>query len=234
VAAPPAGPVVDHGGADWTVTLGEVLAGAHVNIGAFVVPSGVTAQVAPFDGAGGGSVEIRARTIRVAGTLDATGKGYPGGGGGGGGGGGDQLNGGRPGNGGLGGAGHLLSSPGLPGTDGFARRGGTGGWGGGAFGFTDGRPSFPGLGRGGAPGGENAGHNPVGTNGLPGGYFAPGANGDTTVGDEVHPGFGGGGGGGGGGGHSRDVNSGGGGVGVVAPAASAAAPSSSAPRNASK
>ncbi len=214
-AAPPAGPVVDHGGADWTVSSSEVISGAHINIGAFVIPAGVTARVAPFNGASGGSAEIRAGTIRVAGTLDATGKGYPGGGGAGGGGGGDQLeqDGGNPGNRGLGGNGFLGSSAGSDGTPGRERRGGDGGAGGRGFAFTIGSPGFPGLGGNGANGGENATHNPVGTDGLPGGYSAPGTNGDFTVGDEVHPGFGGGGGGGGGGGHSRDVNSGGGGGG---------------------
>ena len=77
-------PVVDHGGTNWTVTPGALLGGVHVNIGEFVIPTNVVAEVAPFDGASGGSLEIRARHIRVDGVLNATGKGYSGGAGGGG------------------------------------------------------------------------------------------------------------------------------------------------------
>ena len=131
VTPAPAAPVVDHGGTNWTVTPGALLGGVHVNIGEFVIPTNVVAEVAPFDGASGGSLEIRARHIRVDGVLNATGKGYSGGAGGGGGGGADQLvvNGGKPGDGADGGPGYLGMDAGESGAPGEESTGGNGGQG---------------------------------------------------------------------------------------------------------
>lgn len=213
VTPAPLGPVVDHGGTNWTITAGVVLGGAHVNIGEFVVPTGISAAVAPFDGTNGGWLEIRARSIRVDGTLDATGAGYPGGGGGGGGGGADQLeaDGGRPGKGAAGGDEFLGGHRGERGDDGVATTGGYGGRGG--MSLLSELSQFPGTGGPRGRGAIDATTDNTGPAGVDGGYFAPLTNGDTTAGDEVAPGCGGGGGSGGGGGYSLDCNSGGGGGG---------------------
>jgi hypothetical protein len=205
---PVSGPVVDHGGANWTLTAGTVLGGTHTNIGEFVIPSGVTASVMPFDGTNGGWTEIRAQRIRVDGTLNATAKGYPGGGGGGGGGGADQY---QPGANGLGGAGYLGSSNGETGDDGGSTTGGGGGRG--RPGLSSAYALFPGSGGSYGPGAADANAVNTGGNAQDGGYRASEANGDATTGEEVFIGCGGGGGGGGGGGHSLNCNSGGGGGG---------------------
>jgi hypothetical protein len=122
VSAPVTGAVVDHLGTNWTVAAGAVLGGMHVNVGEFVIASNTTVNVAAWDGTNTGTVEIRARRIRVDGTFSATGKGYPGGGGGGGGA--DQY---QHGSSGTGGPGYLGSRAGEAGEDGYSTTGGYGG-----------------------------------------------------------------------------------------------------------
>jgi hypothetical protein len=56
----------------------------HFNIAAFSIAAGVTVNVEPFNGTDYGSLEIRAQTVNIAGTLSADGAGWGGGGGGGG------------------------------------------------------------------------------------------------------------------------------------------------------
>ncbi|MGC4119961.1 MAG: putative metal-binding motif-containing protein [Myxococcales bacterium] len=89
-------PNVDHRSAAWTV--GETdgfsvkegtalfTSGVHFNVGDFVLPAGVVLNVRPLnDFFQDGGLEIRAQTIDLEGTIDASGAGYGGGGGGGGG-----------------------------------------------------------------------------------------------------------------------------------------------------
>jgi|GEM_PF-3536041 len=127
----------DHGGADWAPDNYARIGGVHTNIGTFSVGSGMTVRVETYNGGAGGSLEIRANTITVAGTLSAEGCGYPSGNGGAGGqggcgGGSDQIAGtsgsaglgGYPGSGGGGGAvwPTICASAGGPGSS--AARGG--------------------------------------------------------------------------------------------------------------
>ena len=82
-------PPADHGGADLTLQSDDQIYGVHTNIGTLTIPAGQTAKVLPYSSSttGSGFVEITAARVTIAGTLDATGAGYPGGDGGGGGGG---------------------------------------------------------------------------------------------------------------------------------------------------
>lgn len=65
----------DWGGADLVVAYGDTLSGDFVNVGAFVVPVGVTVAVA-----NGVPLTVNASSITVAGFLDADGSGFAGGG----------------------------------------------------------------------------------------------------------------------------------------------------------
>jgi hypothetical protein len=80
----------DHGGTNWVVTDNDAfdlnsatetieIAGVHCNINNFKIPTGTTVYVKAFDGVNYGSLEIRAEIARINGTLDASGRGYPGG-----------------------------------------------------------------------------------------------------------------------------------------------------------
>jgi cysteine-rich repeat protein len=79
--------VIDHQGADWILSDGDVISCKHVNISRFVVPVGVIVSVKPFDGTDFGWLEVHAINVTVQGTINATAAGYGGGGGGSGGGG---------------------------------------------------------------------------------------------------------------------------------------------------
>ncbi|MBM4397857.1 MAG: hypothetical protein FJ087_19505, partial [Deltaproteobacteria bacterium] len=189
-------PTTDHAGADWVASAATV-SGRHVNIGAFGVPAGVTLTVLAFDGTGGGWLHVRARTVSVAGTIDASGKGYGGGGGGGGGAG--SAGGGCPetncgcaayASGGPGGAGAGGGAAGTAGCNVMDKRaeGGAGGAGGGPHGGAA-------TTRNACTGKSSAGV--AGAGGPDGGYAASGANGDTSTDATVGMGSGGAGGGGG-------------------------------------
>ncbi len=64
----------DKGGADITVSNGDVLSGTFTNVGTFTIPAGVTVTVAP-----GVPLSVTAARIVIAGTLDGTAAGAAGG-----------------------------------------------------------------------------------------------------------------------------------------------------------
>lgn len=158
-----------------------------------------------------GSLEIQARAINIAGTLNASGAGYGGGGGGGGGGctwtGGSSGAAWAPTAGGVGGGGGSANHP----QYGNAGAGGSGGSGGGSAGGGvyggggGGGGAGPYAGSGGAGGSETSGdlgtctNTPggSGSSGQAGGYAAVGGQGDSTTDESINIGSGGGGGGGG-------------------------------------
>ncbi|MEI6564297.1 MAG: hypothetical protein WCO42_08360, partial [bacterium] len=72
----------DHGGSNWVIAGGTILASNHYNLGTVTIASGATVRVKAWDGAKYGGVEINAQTIAIQGTLDASGAGYGGGNGG--------------------------------------------------------------------------------------------------------------------------------------------------------
>ncbi len=208
----------DHGGADWTPSDGTYISGEHTNINNFIVATGTTVYVQPYNGSNYGYVIIHAKNIRIYGTLDASGAGY---GGGGGGGGGHGQGGGGCGTESSGGSGAAGGANGSPAPEspscGDGGNGGAGGKGGGPYGGNGG------AGGKGAPhmddNNRNASVSPaqVGANGSNGGYLAVGSNGDSSTDEAVYMGSGGGGGGGGGGNqhynkhHNYSAGSGGGG-----------------------
>ena len=69
----------DHLGADWTISAGTSIAGNHYNIGTFTVNNGITATIAPWDGANFGSCVVSASVVNVIGTINADTAGYRGG-----------------------------------------------------------------------------------------------------------------------------------------------------------
>ncbi len=69
----------DHGGANWTLSNGDVIAGNHTNIAIFTIPAGATVTVSAYTGAAYGTVQITANSVDIQGTLSADGKGYTGG-----------------------------------------------------------------------------------------------------------------------------------------------------------
>jgi len=69
----------DHGGADWTLADGDVIAGNHTNIGTFTIPGGATISVKNYNGSIYGSVSVFAVTINIQGTLTGDGSGFVGG-----------------------------------------------------------------------------------------------------------------------------------------------------------
>ena len=78
-AAPAAGLASgDYGGANLTVANGDTLSGTYTNVGLFSVPAGVTGFVASF--ASGPNLAVYASTVSIAGVLNGTGRGQPGGG----------------------------------------------------------------------------------------------------------------------------------------------------------
>lgn len=78
----------NHDGNDWEPTNGDAwdldataaigIAGTHCNVGNFTLASGKTVYVNMYDGSDFGAVRIYANNATIAGTLDATGKGYAG------------------------------------------------------------------------------------------------------------------------------------------------------------
>lgn len=177
----------DHGGSNWTVAGGSVIASNHYNIGVMNIASGVTVTVKGWDGVAYGFVSVTANDIRVDGILDATGSGYGGGNGGNGGSGSTQV-------GASGGVGvpAAISGQGSCGGSGGAQ---------GAGGYDSVNPALTRPGWSGAMGGS-------------GGYMTNGMQGDVTTNELVVMGSGGGGGGGGGAGWNfLGTTSGGGGGG---------------------
>lgn len=82
-------PPRDHGGADWVLADGDRVWGLHTNVGRFEIPAGARVVVYPYYPVAEypyigdlGVFYLEANTIRIDGTLDATGAGYTGGGGG--------------------------------------------------------------------------------------------------------------------------------------------------------
>jgi len=69
----------DHGGANFTLADGDVIAGNQTNIATFTIPIGATVSVKDYNGTIYGSVTVSATTIVIDGTLTATGKGFSGG-----------------------------------------------------------------------------------------------------------------------------------------------------------
>lgn len=186
-------PPVDHGGADLTLSEGDVIWGVHTGIGVFTVPASNTVFVRPFrtNEPGSGFVEVNADTIIVAGTIDATGAGHEGG---------------------SGGGGRGASSGFGPPTG----CGGSGPQGAPGLVFRDGNAGSENSGGSGAGPWSGTGFIPITFNGADGGYLAPGANGDTSTDVSIFMGSGaaGGIGGGGGGGLVCIFGSGGGGGGA--------------------
>jgi len=66
----------DHGGSDWTLSDGDVIAGVHDNVGVLTIPAGATVTVQPYDGSDFGDLVVNAAEVHVLGTLDGTGAGY--------------------------------------------------------------------------------------------------------------------------------------------------------------
>ncbi len=184
--------LTDHGGADWVLTANETVSGTHTNVGSFIIPAGVTAYVAAWNGADGGSLSVFAQHIDIAGLLRADGRGYSGG------------NGGTGGHGAAGAGGDTPAS--IAGGTGIGPWGGAGG------------PSRPGCNYGSAD--PDYGYHRYwcgqsGYAGTRGGYAASASNGDSTTNELIFCGSGGGGGSGGtgGGGYGNNKNVGGGGGG---------------------
>lgn len=82
-------PPQDHANQSLVLDDGDVIWGEHTGIDRFEIRAGARVRVKPYDGVSTdalGTVTIRAREVRLLGTLDATGAGHTGGAGGGGGG----------------------------------------------------------------------------------------------------------------------------------------------------
>jgi len=187
----------DQAGADVTLANGDYVQGAITGVGTFTLPSGATVYVTPWNGSDYGYVEVTARNIVIAGTLDAQRAGYygyPGGPSGSGGSAKDHD--GRNGGAGLGsnqtsptaseeGAAVCDVCPGCTGANAAS----------GADGLT-GKGTYAGTaGTAGAGGMDGS----PGTDGGDGGYQGAASNGDSTTTEAVARGSGAGGGGGGGG-----------------------------------
>jgi len=69
----------DYNCSDVTLSNGQVLMGRHKRINKLIIPAGATVRVTPYDGTKGGSLEICANSIEIAGALSADGAGYKGG-----------------------------------------------------------------------------------------------------------------------------------------------------------
>jgi len=70
--------IMDHGGADWTISTSTLVGGEHTNIGTFTINSGIVATVDPLCH----SFYVEADNIVINGTIDANAAGYSGGAGG--------------------------------------------------------------------------------------------------------------------------------------------------------
>lgn len=186
----------NQGGADLVLADGDYIQGVITNVRRFLVPAGATVHVTPWDGSQYGQVEVKARHIEVAGTIDASLAGYFGYAGGGGGGGGEtKSHGGAAG--GKGGGYQGEAESGHSSTSACDCSGYCGGPGGAHGSDTySGKGSYGGSqGVGGAGGLQGSAGGPGG----PGGYGDYGVNGDSSTDEDIRPGSGGGGGGGGGG-----------------------------------
>jgi hypothetical protein len=194
-----------HGWDDWEPSDLTPINGVHRRIKKFIIPSGFTIPVAPYDGIDPetGMLEIWCREAIISGALEAAGKGYGGGGAGGGGGGGSDYDGTAPGGGGgsagvLGVAGDAGASNNSHSAS-WSGAGGRGGSWGTAYGL--GGAAIIGVGN---PGGH-------------GGYLISGGNGEALpfINEDIKMGSGGGGasGGNGGPGNSNEDKTGGGGGG---------------------
>lgn len=186
----------DKVGADITLANNDVISGIWTNVGTLTVPGGMTVYIKAYDGASYGSVDITAQNILIAGTLDATGKGYGGGGGGGG---------------GHGGAGGSVGASGGSGTLGGAV-GGAGNYNA-DYGAQGARGGQGGGSQGGAGGELGSAYGGSGSPGTKGGYAGISTNGDSSTDETLYMGSGGGGGGGGGGADDHGSIGGGGGGG---------------------
>ena len=122
----------DHGGSNWVIAGGVLIASNHYNIGTVTIATGATVTVSKYDGARYGSVALNAATITISGTLTASGSGYSGGYGGAGGNGSSVNNSmGGSGSAGAGGSGPFAGGAGAAGPAGIMNaNGGTGGVGG--------------------------------------------------------------------------------------------------------
>ncbi len=69
----------NHDGANWIPSNGEEIYGKHYNIGTFTVATGTTVYVKAYSGGSYGTLEIKADTINIVGTLNGDGRGYLGG-----------------------------------------------------------------------------------------------------------------------------------------------------------
>ncbi|XP_069120712.1 uncharacterized protein [Argopecten irradians] len=72
---------VDHGGEDWILDRAStmIISGSHCNISQFTIPENINVLVKPWNGTTGGTLQIQAKNILIAGTLNARGAGYRGG-----------------------------------------------------------------------------------------------------------------------------------------------------------
>lgn len=68
-----------HCGEDWAPADGDTIAGEHVDVGSFHVGAGFMVQVKAREGTEFGEVVVRARSVRIEGTLSAAGAGHAGG-----------------------------------------------------------------------------------------------------------------------------------------------------------
>lgn len=208
----------DHGGADWIISADQFVDGDHINVGSFIINSGVTATLSSA------SFHVEAVDIIINGTIDGNYKGDPGGIGGIGGspsiGSDGSCSSGGVGQAGTDGSG---SGPGFAGgdgllggctslnctacTDGYIAGSGGAGSGGGAAHYDDGNIS-----QSGAQAADVNETSAIGGFGGNGPWFASFAYGD-DVSESVMQGSGGAGGGGGGGGYTAGTNGGNGGAG---------------------
>ncbi|XP_060070005.1 uncharacterized protein LOC132550023 [Ylistrum balloti] len=72
---------LDHGGEDWILDQSStiIISGSHCNISQFTVPENTVVFVKPWNGSTGGTLQIQAKNILIAGTLNAHAAGYKGG-----------------------------------------------------------------------------------------------------------------------------------------------------------
>lgn len=171
--------------------------------GTINIVAGMTVKVCPSNGQAGGSLELHANSIVVAGTIDGAGRGFPGG---------VAVIAGTGGAGGAAAAAAANGNTGMAGTSvGGASGSGTYAGAGGAGGAngTPGGTAGTSSGGTGTGGGGGAGGTVVGTSGSLGGYLGSGINGDSST--DLSLSLGSGGGGGGTGGAGAGGGSGGGG-----------------------
>lgn len=69
----------DHGGQDWILADGAVVAGTHTNVGRLVIPAEVHVQVRAADGDQYGALEVHCCDLELLGQLNADAAGAPGG-----------------------------------------------------------------------------------------------------------------------------------------------------------